>query len=62
MSWMISTASAMRRSGRRPRRNSMHLTRKNVHVILDHVESRSRRRHAGDPVHSYHPAAARREG
>ena len=40
----------------------MHLTQEKVHVILDHVESRSRRWQAGDPVHPYHPAAARREG
>ena len=40
----------------------MHLTREKVDVILDNVESRSRRRQACDPVHPYHPAAVRREG
>ena len=40
----------------------MHLTREKVHVILNHVESSSRRLQAGDPVHPHHPAAARLEG
>ena len=52
----VSVASACLRG------NSMHLTLEKVRVILDHVESRSRRRQSGDPVHPYHFAAARREG
>ena len=40
----------------------MHFTREKVQVILDHVESRSRRRQAGDPVQPCHPAVACREG